>query len=133
MSFYAQERIYIPKWFYERWKSRLGNDVVVKDDRGNCFIGFIANDHRGTYLRINEKLLRFMYQVTKIGIMKLKVVGEGTFEMKVMGKYLGKIDSNDPRRYGGYWGHDPMWRFFISESMAKDCKPLVIYSNLSEI
>jgi hypothetical protein len=74
-----------------------------------------------------------MYQVTKVGIMKLKVVGQSTVEMKVMSRYLGKIDTNDPIRYGGYWGHDPMWRFFVFKSMAKDCKPLVLYSTLIEI
>jgi hypothetical protein len=133
MCFFAQEKIYIPKLFYERWKTCLGNDVVVKDDCGNRFIGFIANDDEGTYLTINGKRLRFMYQVTKVALVRLKVVGERTFQMKVIGRYLGKIDTNDPRRYGGYWGHDPMWRFFISESMAKDCKPLVIYYTLIDI
>jgi hypothetical protein len=66
-----------------------------------------------------------MYQLTLFGIIILKLVDDSKFEMKVSGHYLGKIDTNDPAKYDGHWGYDPMWVLEISEEISTEGKPLV--------
>jgi hypothetical protein len=49
-----------------------------------------------------------MYQLTQFGLMNLLYDGNSKFEIKLIGHYLGRIDTNDPAKYNGHWGYDPM-------------------------
>ncbi|PNY07449.1 hypothetical protein L195_g003945, partial [Trifolium pratense] len=103
-AFYeGKDKIYFPTCWYQRHAPRIGETVVIKDEHGNNFIAFVNK------------------------------VDENKFEMKVMGHYLGKIDTNDPAKYYGHWGYDPMWILEISESMATEGKPLMIPDSVVDI
>jgi hypothetical protein len=123
---FPQDKIYFPTCFYNKWADELGRYIVLKDVYGNRFIGFVSHNDKGAYFSFNQKKLRFMYQLTRFGLMKLLYDGNAKFEIKLLGHYLGRIDTNDPAKYNGHWGYDPMWSVEISESMARDLQPLVI-------
>ncbi|PNX96252.1 hypothetical protein L195_g019454 [Trifolium pratense] len=61
------------------------------------------------------------------------LVDDSKFEMKVLGHYLGKIDTNDPAKYDGHWGYDPMWVLEISEEMSTEGKLLMIPDDVVDI
>jgi hypothetical protein len=103
-----QDKIYFPTCFYNKWADELGRYIVLKDIHGNRFIGFVSHNDKGAYFSFNQKKLRFMYQLTQFGLMNLLYDGNAKFEIKLIGHYLGRIDTNDPAKYNGHWGYDPM-------------------------
>ncbi|XP_045822093.1 uncharacterized protein LOC123914977 [Trifolium pratense] len=132
-AFYeGKDKIYFPTCWYQRHAPRIGETVVIKDEHGNNVIAFVNKGDK-PYLEFNQTKLRLMYQLTVFGLIKLKLVDENKFEMKVMGHYLGKIDTNDPAKYYGHWGYDPMWILEISEFMATEGKPLMIPDSVVDI
>ncbi|CAJ2664156.1 uncharacterized protein LOC123887276 isoform X2 [Trifolium pratense] len=128
----GKDKIYFSTCWYQRYAPHIGETVVIKDEKGNKFIAFVKKGNK-PHLVFNQTKLRFMYQLTLFGIIILKLVDDSKFEMKVLGHYLGKIDTNDPAKYDGHWGYDPMWVLEISEEMSTEGKLLMIPDDVVDI